>query len=83
MMIILLSSFQRVYLQDYVLCFKDTNLGRNLQRQMCGCLLHRGERSTGLGLLEGLNFMKNTARRPRRRRVTLLLPGGVAEAVPG
>lgn len=53
------SSFPRVYLQDYVLCFEDTNLGRNLQCQMCGCLLHRGERSTGFGIFEGLNFIGN------------------------
>lgn len=36
----------RVYLQDYELCFKDTSLGGNLRRQMCGCLLHHGERAS-------------------------------------
>lgn len=52
-------SFQSVYLQDYVLCFNDAYLEGNLQLQMCGCLLHHGQHSTGFCLFEAVNFITN------------------------
>lgn len=72
------SSFLPVYLQDYVLCFEDTHLGRNLQRQMCGCLLHRASVSLRVqtsSAIENARGGPDGAERCKRC-VTLLLPGG-------